>query len=706
MPLLVRSVLDILNYMRRLLSDLPLAAKLLMVSFLTLAGIVVLTCVLMVADHYQDARARLQTEAATQAEMIAHNLAPLAASRDRTAAERVLASLQFSPAVSSARLFDENARPFADYANIHSRLATPAAVDPVIDGQKFYADRLETYRPVVAEARVVGFLVITTDLAYFRYDLAGFGIKAALIATISLVAAYFVFARAHGGLLGPLGSISALLRRVLDEKRYDLRAPGGRHDEIGALAAGFNALMERISDREASLHRELAERTRAQRRLDELAHYDPLTKLPNRHYFARQLERALLDAAQSGSAGALMLIDLSDFKAVNDSLGHDAGDSLLLQLARRLAASLRESDTLCRLAGDEFALILEQISGESHVITVAEKILSVIRQPIQLGEQEARVGACIGITVFPVDGKEAATLVRSAGAAITRAKDEGKSGYCFFTPDMLEQVEQTPNLGRELRVALEHSELRLHFQPQVMLEDGRLRGLEALLRWQHPKLGLLMPGDFISLAEEDSLLIADIADWTLEAACLQIVEWRSMGLEPVPICVNFAAAQLRDVHVAKRLGDLLVRYSVPGELIELEITENMLMSEPGAVDVLQELRDIGARISVANFGTGYSSLGHLKDLPITTLKIDRGFVHGIAESAKYAAITRAIVGLAADLGFDTVAEGVESTRQVEFLRAMGCRSYQGFCFSPAVPAEAAGRFLESRVVPIRRSAVA
>jgi len=160
------------------------------------------------------------------------------------------------------------------------------------------------------------------------------------------------------------------------------------------------------------------------------------------------------------------------------------------------------------------------------------------------------------------------------------------------------------------------------------------------------------------------------------------------------------------VHVAKRLGDLLMRYSVPGELIELEITENMLMSEPGAVDVLQELRDIGARISVANFGTGYSSLGHLKDLPITTLKIDRGFVHGIAESAKYAAITRAIVGLAADLGFDTVAEGVESTRQVEFLRAMGCRSYQGFCFSPAVPAEAAGRFLESRVVPIRRSAVA
>jgi diguanylate cyclase (GGDEF)-like protein len=689
-----------------LFSDFPLTVKLLLVSFLTLAGIVGLTCVLMVADHYQDARARLQSEAAAQAEMTAHNLAQAAATHDRTTVERVLASLQFSPAVSSARLFDELGRPFADYMNVRSRLEAPASVDSTVSGQRFYPDRLETYRPVVAEGRLVGVLAVTTDLAYFRYDLAGFGIKAALIATVALVVAYFVFARAQSGLLGPLSSISALLRRVLDEKRYDLRVPGERRDEIGAIAAGFNALMERISDREASLHRELAERTRAQRRLDELAHYDPLTKLPNRHYFARQLERALLDAAQSGSAGALMLIDLSDFKLVNDSLGHDAGDTLLLQLARRLASSLRESDTLCRLAGDEFALILEQISGESHVITVAEKILSVVRQPIPLGEQEARVGACIGIAVFPVDGKEAGTLVRNANAAIVRAKAESKSGYCFFSPEMLDRVERSPNLARELRAALEQSELRLHFQPQVTLDDGRLRGLEALLRWQHPKLGLLMPGDFITLAEEDSLLIASIADWTLEAACAQIVEWRSIGLEPVPICVNFAAAQLRDGHVAKRLGELLMRYSVPGELIELEITENMLMSEPGAVDVLEELRKLGARVAVANFGTGYSSLGHLKDLPINTLKIDRGFVHGVAESAKYAAITRAIVGLAADLGFDTVAEGVESTRQVEFLRSMGCRAYQGFCFSPAVPAEAAARFLESRIVPLRRSAVA
>jgi EAL domain-containing protein (putative c-di-GMP-specific phosphodiesterase class I) len=238
------------------------------------------------------------------------------------------------------------------------------------------------------------------------------------------------------------------------------------------------------------------------------------------------------------------------------------------------------------------------------------------------------------------------------------------------------------------------------------LDDGRLRGLEALLRWQHPRRGLLLPGDFISFAEESGSLIGAIAHWTLDAACAQIAAWKDAGLEPVPISVNFSAAQLRDEDVAHRLGELLSRYGVPGAFIELEITENQLMSEPNAGQVLELLRKLGARIAVANFGTGYSSLDHLKDLPITTLKIDRGFVHGVAESARYAAVTRAIVSLASDMGFDTVAEGVESTRQVEFLRAMGCRAYQGFCFSPAVPAEEAARLLVSSVAPVRANVYA
>ena len=692
--------------MKSLLTDLALTTKLLLSSFLTLSGVVVLTYVLVVADHYQDAKVRLLTEAAARVELTAYNTAPALAANDPRTAEQVMASLQLTPAVLAARLFDGRGRPFAEYSVKRARGLTLALDLPADAGHRFTTDYLETYRPVLAQDKIIGVLVIATDLAFFRYDLAGYGIKAGLIATIALVLAYVVTARMHRAILAPMGTLSAFMHRVLDEKRYDLRAKVGGRDEIGALAGGVNALLERIFERESSLHRELAERTQAQRRFDELAHYDSVTKLPNRHYFARQFERVLLGATQAGSAGALILIDLSNFKMVNEQFGHDAGDSLLLQLANRLTSVLRGSDLLCRLGGDEFALILDQTSGESHIAAVAEKVLSAVRQPIPLGEREVQVGASVGIAVFPVDGKEPQVLLRRAETAAQRAKASGKNTYCFFSPGMLDRTKKGIDVDTDLRRALEEGELRLYFQPQVAMENGRLRGLEAFLRWQHPQHGMLMPGEFIALAEENSVLIGAIADWTLDAACAQIAAWRNAGLDPVPIAVNFSAAQLRDPYVAKRLSEVLSRYGVPGELIELEITENQLMSEPRHSETLEELRKLGAGVAVANFGTGYSSLGHLKDLPITTLKIDRGFVHRVTDSARFAAITRAIVGLATDLGFDTVAEGVESTRQVEFLRAMGCHAYQGFCFSPAVPAEEAERFLLSRVTPIRRSAVA
>jgi len=682
--------------MNRLFGNLPLAAKLLIASFLTLTSVVLLSWGLVIGDHYQDAKARLMTDAAARAELMAYHSAPALAASNREAAEQVIASLRLAPAVLSAQLFDARGQPFAGYINAHSRVSAPPLEPGVSEEQRLHDDYLETYRPIVVRDDTIGVIAIATDLTQFRYDLAAFAIKASLIAAIALVIAYVATSRWHHGILGPIMRLTALTRRVFAEKRYELRATVEYRDEVGALAAACNGLLDRISEREASLRRELAERTHAQRRLEELTHYDPVTKLPDRQYFSRQIERVLLESAESGSAGALMLIDVSNFKLVNDTLGHDAGDSLLLLFATRLTGSLRKSDTLCRLRGDEFALILEETSGEGQISAVAEKILSQVRQPFPLAEREVRVGVSIGIAVFPVDGKEPRVLLQHAETAAHRAKTSGENAYCFFSPDMLDRMQKQLDIEHELREALERGELRLHFQPQVRLEDNRLRGLEALLRWQHPRRGLLLPGDFISFAEESNSLIGAIAHWTLDAACAQIADWRAAGLEPVPISVNFSAAQLRDTTVAQKLGEILSRYDVPGELIELEITENQLMSERSAGQVLERLRALGARIAVANFGTGYSSLGHLKELPITTLKIDRGFVHGVAESAKYAAVTRAVVSLAKDMGYDTVAEGVESTRQVEFLRAMGCQAYQGFCFSPAVPAEEAARMLVSR----------
>ena len=350
---------------------------------------------------------------------------------------------------------------------------------------------------------------------------------------------------------------------------------------------------------------------------------------------------------------------------------------------------------LCRLGGDEFALILQQVSGESHITAVANKILSVVKEPIPVGEQEAQVGASIGIAVFPVDGSEPHLVLRSAETALRRAKAAGNNSVCFFAPEMLDRLHPQLNIEAELRRALDNNELRLHFQPQMDLATGALRGMEGLVRWQHPARGLLLPGEFIPMAEENHALIRAVSDWTLDATCAQLAAWQTAGLEPVTLAVNFTPVQLRDTGMVARLDQLLERYGVPGSRMELEITENLLMAEPRAAEILGELRSRGLRIAVDDFGTGYSSLAYLKDLPITALKIDRGFVHGVPDSPKYASITRAIIGIARHLGFETIAEGVETPRQADFLRALGCTAYQGFCFSAAVPADEAQRFLAS-----------
>jgi diguanylate cyclase (GGDEF)-like protein len=687
--------------MSRLLINLTLSTKILLATGCTLVVVVAIACALVIADHYQDANARLLGEAVTQADLIASNAAPSLAARDRAEAARVLDSLRAAPTVLAARIVDDHGAPLAEYRTDRAQRQALMLNARVSSGSRLDEDHLEVYRPVLFGGQPIGMLALATDLTSFRYDFVGFGIKAILIALISLVIAYLLAAAANRAILEPIGSLTAVVRRAFAEKRDDLRAnvqPGG---EAGVLGEAFNTLFERIAEREASLRRELAERNHAQRRLDELAHYDPVTKLPNRHFFLRQLERVLLDAAKTGSAGALLLIDLNKLKQVNDTLGHDAGDSLLRQFAKRLSTSLRDNDVLCRLGGDQFALILSEISGESQLVTVANKLLGIVRQPVTLGEREVSVSSSIGIAVFPVDGNEPQVVLRHAETALHRAKAAGKNNHLFFSPDMLDRDSKWINVRGELRRALDNGELRLHFQPQVLLGDGKLRGLEALLRWQHPQYGLLLPGEFMQLAEDTADIMDGIANWTLEAACAQIAEWRAASIQPVPIALNFSAAQLRDKRVVKRLREMLVRYEVPPEFLELEIAENLLMSEPGAGEVLDELRKLGSRVMVDHFGAGYSSLIQLKDLPVTGLKIDREFVHGIAESAKYASITRAIVSLAGEIGLDTVAEGVESTRQVEFLRSMGCRAYQGFCFSPAVPAEEAARFLISQAPPIR-----
>lgn len=673
----------------------PLRSKLSLTSIALLVAAVVLVCALAVATYAQDVKQRLATEADARAALVAQDATPALLLHDPVLANQALQELRLAPTVRHARLFDERGQLLAEYRVSGVPDVVLPLTPPAADSERFDELYLETSRLIKASGRSLGSLVLATDLRSVRYEMVGFGIKIGLIAMVALLMAVTGLILLQGAILRPVDALAAVVQRVVTEKRFELRAATQPANEIGALAAHINTLLERITEREATLRREFAERTQTQQRIEELAHFDHLTKLPNRHYFARQLERALLEASESGSAGALVLLDLYGFRRVNEQFGHDAGDTLLLQFGRRVSAKLREGDMLCRLEGDEFALVLRQVSGESQISAVARKILAVVRDPLPVGEHEAQVGISIGVAVFPVDGAEPHLILRSAQTALQRAKAAGDNNVCFFAPEMLEPIHPELNIEAELKHALAHNELRLHFQPQVDLASGALRGMEALVRWQHPQRGLLLPGDFIPIAEDNHVLIRAISDWTLDAACAQLAAWQSAGLKPVTLAINFTPVQLRDEGMISRLDELLTRYGIPGSRLELEITENLLMTEPRAAEIIADLRVRGVRVAVDDFGTGYSSLAYLKDLAVTTLKIDRGFVNGVPDSPKYAAITRAIIGVARNLGFETVAEGVETQRQAEFLRALGCTAYQGFCFSPAVPADEACRFLAS-----------
>jgi len=316
---------------------------------------------------------------------------------------------------------------FADYDSPYAHGIVPSASPSLDAGQRWHDTYLETYRPVLDHGKVIGILAVATDLTPFRYELAGHGIKALLIAAVVLLIVYVATAWMQRVLLAPMGVLSRLVARVLEEKRYDLRAKVGRGDEIGLLAAGINSVLERIYERETSLRRELAERTQAQRRFDELSHYDPVTKLPNRYYFARQLERVLLGATQTGSAGALIMIDITNFKQVNDTLGHDAGDELLRRVGERLAMSVRASDTVARVGGDEFALLLDPLADPADAAGIEAKIRAALQEPFALTDGEARISASIGIALHPRDGSDAAELLRAADAAMYRAKAATKS---------------------------------------------------------------------------------------------------------------------------------------------------------------------------------------------------------------------------------------------------------------------------------------
>ncbi|MER2555726.1 MAG: EAL domain-containing protein [Thauera sp.] len=435
----------------------------------------------------------------------------------------------------------------------------------------------------------------------------------------------------------------------------------------------------------AALFTDISRLKETEARIRDLAYYDPLTGLPNRRLLEDRLQVELAHAARLRCRLAVMFVDLDRFKRINDSLGHAVGDKLLVEIAARLRSSLREDDTVARMGGDEFLVILNNLSGPDEAATMARRLVAALRRPVSIEGRELIVTTSVGVSVYPDDSRDANTLIKHADVAMYRAKDEGRNSFQLFEPAMNARSLERLALETALHRALPRDELLLHFQPVVVAADGGLVAAEALLRWQHPDLGLVSPADFIPLAE-DTGLIVPIGEWVLRSACERHRQWREAGGPQLHMMVNISARQFREEGFSAMVGSVLAETGMEPGCLTLELTESMLMDDTDrAIARLGQLRALGVGLAIDDFGTGYSSLAYLKRFPIDELKIDRLFVRGIDRNERDAALVAAIISLGHSLGLRVVAEGVETAAHLKVLCRHGCDLAQGFHFSRPLP---------------------
>ncbi|MFZ6687823.1 bifunctional diguanylate cyclase/phosphodiesterase [Undibacterium sp. SXout11W] len=440
---------------------------------------------------------------------------------------------------------------------------------------------------------------------------------------------------------------------------------------------------------------DITEKKRSEERIQYLAHFDALTGIANRTLLEERARYSLGRAVRSKEPLAVVFFDIDHFKDINDSLGHSFGDALLVELSKRLVSSLRAEDTISRLGGDEFVLLLPGI--DSHgVEAVVQKLMHIVNAIYRIGEIELNITTSMGIAVFPEDGKDLETLSKNADSAMYRAKREGRNTYRFFTPEMQARSARHLELVNALRYALEKEQLSLHYQPQVSLASEDVIGVEALLRWHHPVMGNISPDEFISVAEETGLILS-IGEWVIRTAVTQLKSWHQLGYYGLRIAVNLSAVQFRHGDLPNTVTRILQEADLAPEFLELELTESVAMHDPeGAIGIIKQLYERGVRMSIDDFGTGYSSLSYLKKFNVYKLKIDRSFVRDIYTDPEDKAIVSAVIGMANSLGLKTIAEGVETFEQLEFLRQQGCAEVQGYYFSKPLPAPQFEEFMQSR----------
>lgn len=583
--------------------------------------------VMLIVFQFLALRSALVHDLQVQARIVGGNSSAALLFDDRAAGREILAALAASPSVRSAAIVGPNDQLLVRY--LRDAAATPHAPAPHFDGASYrYAlDLVEVAEPIMANGATIGSVQILATMTQLYQRLFMYGLYTLAVALCS-------FGLAH-----------LLVRRM----------------------------RERVRQAESHLHY--------------LAHVDAVTTLPNRNEFNARLAFALERAERQASRVGLLLLDLDNFKVVNDTLGHNAGDALLRLVAQRLSANLRAGDVIFRIGGDEFVVTVEPACERSELEGVARKLMTALALPFEVDGHQLYVTASIGISSFPRDAGDAETLTRSADTAMYQAKARGKNACAVFEPEMDLRAQKRLRLEAHLRNAVDNGELHLHYQPQIDLRSGRMVGIEVLARWTSPELGVISPAEFIPVAEESGIIIP-LGRWVLQSACRQIAAWRDAGLlDGVRhVSVNVSACQTMAGSLLTDVVDMLAETALPRGLLELEITESVLMTNVQAnLELMQRLCDAGIALSIDDFGTGYSSIAYLRHFPVGQIKIDRSFVADAPGSGE--AIVAAIIALAHSLQMTVVAEGAETAQQVHFLRSAGCDIIQGYYFSRPLSAQ-------------------
>ena len=639
-------------------------------SFAAAAAVTVtalLSAAMMVLAEHQATRAAVLRDLQVQARMIAANSSAALVFEDREAATEILAALQASEDVTAARLLDARGRTLADY-----RAAEPAVVGEVVQ-----IDEAVRY-----QGGDYGRLVIDVRLQRLHARLLLYSLAALGLVVLTVAVALLLFSRVVRLITHPVNELIALMQRIAQEGDYSRRSGMREGNEIGALASSFDAMLAEIQQRQQALSHELQERRRAQAELDRLARHDSLTRLGNRHALGERLEQVARETGCPRRQCALLLMDLDNFKVVNDSLGHQAGDELLVQIARRLLLALDGSLQVYRLGGDEFALVVEGEQLDGRCRELAGQLVRLSHRAYELEGHEVYATVSIGYALYPDHADQLPLLLRRADLALYAAKNGGRDTWRAFTPELQERAEQRLRLEADLRRAIEREEFFLVYEPQVRLDDGRLCGFEALLRWQHPQRGVVGPTEFIPLAEETGLIVP-LGAWVLRRACHDGLRLQALAQGPeFRIAVNLAPRQLAEADFVAEVSRALAASGLPASQLELEVTESVMTERIELVaERMHAIAALGVSFALDDFGVGASSLSYLRRLPLRKLKIDRSFVSDLPARDGDGEIAAAIIAIGARLGLQVLAEGVETAEQRDWLREQDCALAQGWLYA-------------------------